>query len=456
MYFILKKNYFLFFAIFASLIIGSCSKDQDYDKSKAVLAYVQDNSLEIDKNLQNIPISLPEIKPNHNFLGSLTALNQVNENIEKNYQPNNSFLFNRKNKFNIRKSWAKSFFYASSKFENFHYEPIIFKEKIYFLDSSGELLGYDLKTKKQIFESQIFDKKTVKNYRIPQISFANNKIFATIGSNHISVADAINGKIIWQKQVSAILSSKPIVSDNLLYVASDNNHLYCFNVENGELVFSHMGVNRSTAILGTPMPVIYQDKILVAYSSGEIYALNKKSGEVIWVQDLNLNKAITSDFYLNDVDANILVKNDVAYAIGNGGLMKAINIKNGSQIWKKQIAGISNFWLAKDYLYVINLENKLIAINRLNSKIKLIKQLPAYKNIKKPATKFIYNGLIMAGNKLLISRDDGVLIAVSPLDGNIENSIDIGKKISHSPIVVDDKIYLQSVGNFTIEIIELK
>ncbi len=438
-----------------SFAIGACSKDQDYDKSKAVLAYAHDNSLEIDKNLQNIAISLPEVKPNHSFLGSLTALNQINENIEKNYQLNNSFLFNRKNKFKLTKSWTKSFLYGSSKFENFHYEPIIFEDKIYFLDSSGELFAYDLKTKKQIFESQIFDKKTVKNYRIPQISFANNKIFATIGSNHIAVADAKDGKIIWQKYVSAILSSRSIVSDNLLYVASDNNHLYCFNAENGELVFSHMGVGRSTAILGTPMPVIYQDKILVAYSSGEIYALNKKSGEVIWVQDLNLNKAITSDFYLNDVDANILVKNDVAYAIGNGGLMKAINIKNGSQIWKKQIAGISNFWLAKDYLYVINLENKLIAINRLNSKIKWIKQLSAYKNNKKPASKFIYNGLIMAGNKLLISRDDGALIAVSPLDGNIENSIDIGKKISHSPIVVDDKIYLQSVGNFTIEIIEL-
>ena len=456
MFFILKKKFYLFLVILINFVVIACSKDQDYDKSKAVLAYVQDNSLEIDIKLQNTDIVLPKTKPNNSFLGSLSSLNQINENIEKNYQPNNSFLFNKKNKLKLRRSWSKSLFYASSKFENFHFEPIIYQEKIYFLDSAGELFAYDLKTKNMLFKSQIFDKKTVQNYRTPQISFADNKIFATIGSNYISVVNANDGKIIWQKQVSAILSSKPIASDNLLYVASDNNHLYCFNVNSGELVFSHMGVGRATAILGTPMPVIYQDKILVAYSSGEIYALNKNSGEVIWVHDLNLNKAINSDFYLNDVDANLLVKNDVVYAIGNGGLMKAINIKNGSIIWKKQIAGISNFWLAKDYLYVINLENKLIALNRHNSKIKLIKQLPAYKNPRKPASKFIYNGIIMAGNKLLISRLDGVLIAVSPFNGTIENSVELGKKISHTPIVVDDKIYLQTVGNFTIEIMELK
>jgi outer membrane protein assembly factor BamB len=443
------------FLIILLLAITSCSKDKDYDKSKAITAYVADNSLIVDESLKNASIILPKQKLNLNFLGSLSLLNQENENIAKNFSKNSNKIFNKKNKFSIKKTWSKSLFYGSAKNENFHFEPIIDKQKIYFLDSSGMLFAYDLLSKKLIWESQIFEKFLIQNYRTPQITMHQGKIFATIGSNFLVAVNATDGKVIWQKQVSAILTSKPVISDNFVYVVSDNNHLYCFDIENADLNFLHMGVARPTAILGSPMPVIYKDKILVSYSSGEVYALNKKTGEVLWVIDLNLNKAVSSDFYLNDVDSNLLVKNDQLYAISNSGLLKAIDVKNGSVIWKKQIASIANFWVASDYLFLINNDNKLLAINRLNGRIKWIKELEAYANPKKPATKFIYNSVILAGDKLVILRNDGVLIIASPQDGSIENNYSIGKKISHSPVIVNDKIYLQTVGRFTIEIIEL-
>ena len=387
---VVKKIYFLLLLLALCASIQSCDKDQDYDKSKAILAYAQDSSLEIDDKLKNQIISLPSLKNNHSFNGSHSLLNQDNENIEKNFQPFAKSFFNKTNQYKINRSWSSSHFYASTSEENFYFEPIISQQKIYFLDPSGELFAYDLITKKKIWQSQIFNKPSIQNFRVAQITLADNVIYATIGSNYLVAVNAQDGKIIWQKQVSALLISKPIVSNNLIYVVSDNNRLYCFKSNNAELKFTHNGVNRSTAILGSSPPVIYGDKLLVAYSSGEIYALNKINGEVIWTHDLNLNKAINSDFYLNDIDANILVKNEVAYAIGNGGLMKAINIKNGALIFKKQIAGIANFWLAKDYIYVINNDNKLLAINRLSGGIKWFKQLPAYKNPKKLASKFFY------------------------------------------------------------------
>ena len=72
MFFILKKKFYLFLVILINFVVIACSKDQDYDKSKAVLAYVQDNSLEIDIKLQNNDIVLPKTKPNNSFLGSLS------------------------------------------------------------------------------------------------------------------------------------------------------------------------------------------------------------------------------------------------------------------------------------------------------------------------------------------------------------------------------------------------
>jgi hypothetical protein len=61
----------------------------------------------------------------------------------------------------------------------------------------------------------------------------------------------------------------------------------------------------------------------------------------------------------------------------------------------------------------------------------------------------------MAGDKIIISKNDGALIFVSPFDGKIEKEITIGKKIFHSPIIVNNKIYIFSIGNYFAELIEI-
>lgn len=449
----LKKNILIASLIILCLETG-CDKDQSYDKSKAITAYIQDTNLVIDVN-NKTEISIPKPIINKNFYGSFSQLNQDIEHFEKKYNLSSNNFLSKKQQIIFDKNWTKSILNLSAKSQNFHHQPLIVNNQIFFIDGSGKLYCYDLITKKKKWSLQVFKNSWIKNYRSSHLSFADNKIFATIGTNHLASIDAITGKIIWQKQVSAILNSLPIFNDNQLFVVSDANKLYCFDANNSNLLWTHTGVNRNTAIFGNSEPIIYKDKVLIAYSSGEIYALNKKNGEVLWINDLNINKAVSSDFYLSDIDASMIIKNNIVYAIGNSGLMKAIDVDKGNVIWKKQIASITNFWLAGDYLFVINNDNKLIAINRNNASIKWIANLPDYKNPKKPATKFIYNGLVMAGNKLLISREDGEILLASIQDGKVEKSIKIGDKISHFPVVVNNKIYFQNVGLFSVEIIEL-
>jgi len=196
--------------------------------------------------------------------------------------------------------------------------------------------------------------------------------------------------------------------------------------------------------------------LLVSYSSGEIYALKKQTGDAVWSQDLNISKATSSDFYLNDIDATPLVKDGIVYAIGNGGLTAAIRLKDGNFLWKKQIAGIVDFWAAGEFLFMIDNSDKLLAVSKKTGGIKWISQFPELKKPGKPQTKIFYSGLVMAGDKLLISRADGQLLIASPFDGKIEKTFEIKKKISHSPVVVNGKIYLHSIGKYTIDLIEIQ
>lgn len=436
--------------ILALCFLASCAKEVDYDKSKAVSAFIIEESA-VDENLQKTAIKIPDPKLNNSWIGSASSQNQQIENFHKNFaisQWSKKISFEK-----TSKSWS---FYTGSRDDRFLFSPIIKDDKAYILSSGGVLLAYDLKLDKTIWKTRVFHRRYLKNYQTPKINYASGKIFAIAGTNQISAINEIDGKIIWTKEIASIPVSSPVASDDLIYVTTNDNKLYALNQDSGELQWIHSGIFRPTAIFGAAEPVIYKNLVIAAYSSGEVYAINKKSGEALWSQSLNLNRATNSDFYLTDIDATPLVKDDVVYSVGNGGLMMAIKVKDGNYLWKKEIAGIVDFWLADEFLYVINNDNKLLALHKQSGGIKWILQLPYLKKEKKPQTKIIYSGLIMAGGKLLVAEFDGKILVIDPLDPKIEKTFKIGAKASHAPVVVNDKIYFYVLGKYLSDLIEIE
>lgn len=442
---------------FAALFLSSCSdKEKEYDKSKAISVFASIDQVKVDESLAGSEVKLPEQKNLNEWLGSASSQNQLVENLAKKFSTKNRGFFDKTQEISFAASSPFWFFYGGKIEENFVFSPIIKDNKIFILDSSGELLCYNLINKKIIWKSQIFKKSFLKNYRTPKISYADGRIFAIVGINKITAANEENGEVLWSKEISSIPISTPVSDEKLVYVSTNDNKLYAFDVKNGNLIWVQSGISRSTAILGVADPIITRDLVIVAYSSGEIYALKKDNGEASWSQDLNFGKAVGSDFYLNDIDATPVIKNGFVYAIGNGGLTAAIRLEDGNFLWKKQISGIVHFWAAANFLFVIDNLNRLMAISQKTGSIKWISNLPYLQKDNAPETKIAYSGITLAGDKLLISRSDGRLLLASPFDGKIEKTFEFNKKISHSPIVVNDKIYLHSIGKYTIDLIEIK
>ncbi len=426
----------------------SCSKEKTYDKEKAIPAFLDSNQLEIDESLQSVEIAIPNQIQTSNF--------NVNS-IKQNQEIENYFFIAQKNKKGKFLTKSKNLW---SGYRSFHknrsvFEPVIKNGKIYTLDSRGILWCYQLENKKKIFKKRIFARKFLKNYQNPKIGFHNNIIYAISGNNEIVAAKSENGEILWRKTILSLPISKPISDGKNVFITTNDNKTYALNASNGELSWVSSGINRPTAIFGSAKPIIYENKIIVSYSSGEIYALDKENGEQIWSNSLNQSRAVNSDFYLNDIDATPIVKNNTVFAIGNGGLMMAINIENGEYIWKKEIASIADFWAVSDFLFVIDNNAKLIAIQQKDGKIKYIKELAEYKNPKKLQTKIIYNGVMMIGDKLLISNFDGEILIANPQNGEILQTYKIGNKINHLPIVIDSKLYIHKTSRFTTNLVEI-
>ena len=443
--------------IFLFLFFTNCSSEKKYDKTKALPALEYLGEEVIDESLKDTSIKLPKSQINQIWLGSASKTNQQIENISKSFSyRENGWSFDKKNEIDLRRTWYKNIFYFEDFAKSFVYSPIITNQKIFNIDSSGDVSAFSLQSKELLWHKRIFEKLWLKNYKVAHLGACDNKLFAVAGVNQIKALSQDNGEILWQKDLSVIFNSTPICDGEAVYISSSDNKTFALNSENGEIKWIHYGIAKSLAIFGSGQPVVYKDVLVASYSSGEIYAIDKKTGQNLWSQDLNLNQVYNSDFFLNDVDATPLVKNDVVYAIGNGGLMKAISLKTGEDIWKKSIASVVDFWLAGDFLYVINSDNKLLAVYKKTGGIKWMVQLPDFRNPKKLATKFNYIGVIMAGDKLLASREDGELFIISPFDGKIEKTFSLNKKVLHVPIIIENKMYFYGMNRYKTKLIELE
>ncbi|NBR94811.1 MAG: hypothetical protein EBT55_00690, partial [Proteobacteria bacterium] len=158
----------------------------------------------------------------------------------------------------------------------------------------------------------------------------------------------------------------------------------------------------------------------------------------------------------NDINANMVIDDNVLFVLGNGGLLKSLNLADGKELWRLENSGLANFWLTGDNLFFINKQNQLIALDKKNAYINWQSQLPYLAKTNKLSSKIIYNGLVVAGEKILITSQQGELFIVSASNGNIETQINLGAKIFHQPLVLDDKIYLHLLHKLTSQLIVLQ
>ncbi|MEE9329058.1 MAG: PQQ-binding-like beta-propeller repeat protein, partial [Parvularculaceae bacterium] len=151
---------------------------------------------------------------------------------------------------------------------------------------------------------------------------------------------------------------------------------------------------------------------------------------------------------LADVAGSPIIDRGVVYAVSHAGQMSAIDVRSGQSIWENGISSIQMPWIADDFLFVVTIENELVALAREDGAVAWIKQLPKYEKQKKKKKRISWSGPVAAGGKLLLVSTKGQLAVVSPADGSIERQVKIGKSSMIAPIIAEETVFvLNDKGN---------
>lgn len=411
-----------------SMLPDFVKNDESYGKESERISVLEAN---IDNtasfNSAEAPITLPKIMSNNQWHKSHGYKNITAQNISA------------PEKFNIRN--IESIGKKSKEDTKYTIAPVIDKEKIFTIDGRGKVSSFNLNNiRKEIWTYQIDIDGNSGNFSNAGILYHEGRIFISTGYNKVVALDAESGGLIWNRNINAVARSAPDANNGVLLVNTVENTVYALDIKDGAILWNHSGTAEEISVLGTASPVVYKDLVFASYSSGELYAINLKNGTVAWFDSLATRSDVKNGSFV-DIDSAPLVVGDKTFVINNQGTLVAYNTLTGSRIWELLVSGSKNLWYANEYLYLINAESQLLAINTDLGKIAWTKQLPKYEKPKKQKDPYLWSGPVLAGNRLLIAGYHGVLLSVSPKNGDIISTTKILDGVAHTPVVAHNSVF---------------
>ncbi|MGF1549754.1 MAG: PQQ-binding-like beta-propeller repeat protein [Sphingomonadaceae bacterium] len=343
----------------------------------------------------------------------------------------------------IGQAWAASIGEGASKRARLAAGPVVADGKVFTIDTQARVRAFDAASGAMLWETQVGSEG--ENERAlfgGGVAHADGRIFATNGVGHVAALDAATGGQYWKVRPGGPLRGAPTIANNNVYVISQDNQLFALDPANGETRWNGLGALEITGVFGSASPAAAQGTVVAGFSSGELTAYRYENGRTVWQEVLSPTSISTSVASLSDIDADPVIDAGRVYAIGQGGRMVALELISGQRLWELNIAGISTPAVAGDWLFVVTDEAKLLAIARETGRIRWVTQLPRYRDEEDKKGPLSWVGPVLAGNRLVLANSRGALTAVSPFDGSIISTTELGENVSLQPVIAGGHLYI--------------
>ncbi len=359
----------------------------------------------------------------------------------------------------LREAWSQNAGKGSDQASALTSSPVIGGGLIYALDSEAHIYVFRTRDGEPVWNRRLAPKNGTDMPTLwgllgkantvdpPQgmgggVAYDDGKIFVTSGFGVVICMDAKTGRDIWRKDMGMPIVNAPVVNGGRIYFSTHDNHFFALAESDGRQLWDHQGITESAGILASTNAAVVGETVIAPYTSGEVFALRAQNGQVGWSDVLSRSGHVTALSALDDIAGRPVIDRGVVYAISQSGLMAAFSVNTGERMWSREIAGIQTPWAAGDYVYVLDLNARLICLTRKEGKVRWIHQLPQYENPEKKKDPILWAGPVLVSDKLIVTSSNGYAQSLSPYDGKLLGRVEIPAGTTIAPVVADGTLYL--------------
>lgn len=278
------------------------------------------------------------------------------------------------------------------------------------------------------------------------LAVEGNTLYVSVGFGILAALDVETGGLRWQQDLDASGSGTPTILGDLVYLTGGDDTGWAVRKSDGKVQWQ-VGASTSYAnVLGAPAPAVTDQFAIFGFGSGEVRAVFRRGGVARWdasVVGKRPGRALSS---LSDVTSAPVVSGDTVYVGNQSGRLAALNVDSGNARWTARDGAVRPVWPVGGSVFAITDLNELVRLDASDgSRIwgvpleKFVKEKP-----KRQSEVYAHHGPIVAGGRVIVASNNGVLRSFDPVSGALVGAVEIPHGATTQPVVAGGTLYVVS------------
>ncbi len=323
-------------------------------------------------------------------------------------------------------------------------EPVVADGTVFAMDSESVVSAYNATDGSRLWRADLTPDDEDDNLFGGGIAWVDDKLVVSTPFARVFALDAKSGEVIWEAAAPAPMRAAPSVSDGRIFVITIDNQLVVYALDDGRKLWSNAGVEEAAGLLGGTTPAVDGNLVVAAYTSGELLAFDVTDGRSLWTDSLAGGTRGNAIATLTDIRGRPVIDRGYVIAIGNGGVMSAIDAERGGRVWDNGLGGTQMPWVAGDFVYVMTNDSEVICLSRMDGRIKWITPLPQFEDEVEKEDRIYWTGPVLVSDRLLVTGSSGLAVALSPYDGSLLGKQTLSDSSHLPPVVANETVYMLS------------
>lgn len=411
-----------------AVILGSGDSKKAKIKGERIPVLIAEQQIKPDPAIQDLDVVLPEALPNPDWPepggNPAHAMQQLALAAS------------------LKEAWSASIGEGKSTAAKHLAAPVVGDGRVYTLDTESNVRAFSVETGDRVWQADLKPDDVGKGDLGGGLAYAESQLFATNNYGELIALDAKSGTVNWRRSLDGPTRAAPTVGGGRVFAVTADNQLHALDARTGQVLWTHAGLSEVTGLMDAASPAYDGGIVVVPYTSGELYALRADNGRVLWSDTLAAIRRADAVSGLADIRGNPVIDHDRVVAVGHSGRMVSIDLRSGGRAWEDPIGGITQPWVAGNFVYVLSMDNQVICLTRDDGRVRWLAQLDRWVDPEKKKKLILWVGPILAGDRLLVAGTNEQLLALSPQTGEVTNTVDVGDPVSVPPIVANGTLYI--------------
>ena len=289
------------------------------------------------------------------------------------------------------------------------YQPVFDGDLGYLADYRGGIYAFDVAT------GEVRWRRDLNLSLTSGLSLQEGRLLLGSNEGDVLALDPKDGHELWRSEVSSEVLAPPQSAQGTVVVRSVDGRLFALDAQTGK---RRWVFERSVPLLtlrGNSAPLIVNDMVLLGSDNGKLTALTLKDGIELWETPIAVPVGRTELERIIDIDVDLMVIDDLIYAVTYQGRLAAVQLENGRIRWVQDMSSYAGM-TADDYrIYITDAESQVLALNRMSGAILWRQEKLLRRRLTGPA---------LQGDYVVVADYDGYIHWLDREDGHI-----VGRKL---------------------------